>query len=135
MVRVKVLSLVVAASMAVGAASADQRKQMPGSEQDVVQASTLKRTHIVAPAWPESAAGVEGWVMLWFTVQPDGTVSDIEVKESHPESVFDASATEALRQWKYEPVERDGKKIAQRAEIRVKYALPNKERESAPAQN
>jgi len=62
-------------------------------------------------------------VRLTFTLLPDGTVADIEVKEAHPEGVFEDSAVEALRQWKYQPVERDGKKIAQRAEIRVKYAL------------
>lgn len=124
MVRAQVLPLVLVVSMAVAAASAGPMEQTSGSGQDVVQASTLKRTHIVQPTWPESAAGVEGWVRLWFTVLPDGTVTDIEVKEADPASVFDASAMEALRQWKFEPVERDGKKIAQRAEIRMKYALP-----------
>lgn len=63
-------------------------------------------------------------MLLRFTLLPNGTVTDVEVKESHPEGVFDASAVEALRQWKFEPVERDGKKMAQRAEIRMKYALP-----------
>jgi TonB family protein len=62
-------------------------------------------------------------VLLRFTVLTNGTVADIEVKESSPAGVFDASAVEALRQWKYEPVERDGKKVAQRAEIRMNYAL------------
>lgn len=122
MVRVQVLSLVLVAAMTVAAASYGEAKQM--SEQDVVSASTLKRTHIVPPTWPQSAAGVEGWVLLRFTLLPNGTVADIEVKEAHPAGLFDASAVEALRQWKYEPVERDGKKIAQRAEIRMKYALP-----------
>ena len=55
---------------------------------------------------------------------PNGTVADVKVQESSPKGVFDASAVEALRQWKYEPVERDGKQIAQRAEIRINYALP-----------
>lgn len=118
MVRVQFLSLVLIATMTIAATSHGQ------SEQGVVSASTLKRMHTVPPTWPESAAGVEGWVMLHFTLQPDGTVTDIEIKESHPAGVFDASAITALQQWKYEPVERDGKKIAQRAEIRMKYALP-----------
>jgi TonB family protein len=114
MVRVKFLSLVLAASMAVTAASA---------EQEVVSASTLKRTHTINPTWPGSApAGVEGWVRLRFTVMADGSVSDIVVEEAEPASVFDSSAVDALRQWKFEPVERDGKKIAQRAEIRMKFA-------------
>lgn len=125
MVRVQVLSLVLVAVMAVVAA-ASYGQTMPTSEgvHDVVSASTLKRTYTVQPTWPESVVGVEGWVLLRFTLLPDGAVADIEVKEAHPAGLFEASAVEALRQWKFEPVERDGKKIAQRAEIRMKYALP-----------
>lgn len=123
MVRVKVVSLVLAASLAFAAASADPTKPMANSEQDVVSASTLKRTHTITPTWPGSAGeGVEGWVRLRFTVQPDGSVSDVVIEEAEPASVFDSSAVDALRQWKFEPVERDGKKIAQRAEIRMKFA-------------
>lgn len=116
MMRAQILSL--ALMVALAGASVGQ------TNQDVVSAATLKRTHTVPPAWPASAGKVEGWVMLHFTLLPDGTVTDIEVKEAHPAGVFETSAVEALRQWKYEPVERDGKKIAQRAEIRMKYALP-----------
>ena len=112
MIRALALSLALGVAMT---ASADP---------DVVSASTLKRTYTVPPAWPSSANGVEGWVRLHFTLLPNGTVAEIEVKEAHPAGIFEASAVEALRQWKYEPVERDGKKIAQRAEIRMKYALP-----------
>jgi protein TonB len=118
MVRVPVLSLALGIAMTVATTSSAQ------SEQDVVSASTLTRTHTVPPVWPESAKGVEGWVQLRFTLLPNGTVTDIEINESHPAGVFDASAVAALEQFKYEPVQRDGKKVAQRAEIRMKYALP-----------
>jgi TonB family protein len=110
--------------MTVAAASSGQTEPTLSSGQDVVSASTLKRTYTTTPAWPESAAGVEGWVLLRFTLLPNGTVTDVEVTESHPAGLFEASAVEALRQWKFEPVERNGKKVAQRAEIRMKYALP-----------
>ncbi|MBM0106913.1 energy transducer TonB [Steroidobacter sp. S1-65] len=119
MLRVSALSLAVLVGM-----TAAVTAEAAQSHEGVVSASTLKRTHTIPPAWPASApTGVEGWVMLEFTLLPDGTVSDIEVKESHPAGVFDTSAVEALRQWKYEPVERAGQKVAQRAEIRMKYAL------------
>lgn len=124
MIRVPVLSLTLVVAMTVAAVSSGQTEQTPSSSQDVVSASTLRRTHTITPAWPESAAGAEGWVLLRFTVLPNGTVADVEVKESNPAGVFEVSAVEALRQWKFEPVERDGKKIAQRAEIRMNYALP-----------
>jgi TonB family protein len=115
MIRSQALLLALVATMTVATVSYGQ---------DIVSASTLKRTYTINPTWPESAVGVEGWVMLQFTLLPNGTLSDIEVKESHPAGVFDASAVEALKQWKFEPVERDGKKVAQRAEIRMKYAQP-----------
>ena len=115
MARIHLLALTLVIAMSVTTTT---------SAQDVVSASTLRRTHTITPAWPESAAGVEGWVLLRFTVSTDGTVTDVEVKESSPAGIFDASAVEALRQWKFEPVERDGKKIAQRAEIRINYSLP-----------
>lgn len=120
MVRTHVLSLLVGVAMTITAAA-------NGQTQNVVSASTLKRIHTVPPSWPESAAGVEGWVLLHFTLLPNGTVTDVQIKESHPAGVFDASAVEALQQWTYEPVEHEGKKVAQRAEIRVKYALPKQE--------
>ena len=113
MLRVPVLLLTLVFAMTSSAAPSE----------DVVSASTLTRTHTVAPAWPPSAGKVEGWVLLRFTVLTNGTVADIEVQESSPVGVFDTSAVEALRQWKYEPVERNGKKVAQRAEIRMNYAL------------
>jgi len=124
MVRVQFPSLVLVIAMAVAASSYGQTKPAAAADQDIVSASTLKRTHTVPPAWPEGVVGVEGWVQLRFTLLPNGTITDIEVNESHPAGVFDASAVTALQQWKYEPVERDGKKVAQRAEIRMKYALP-----------
>jgi TonB family protein len=116
MIRAQVLSLVMIVATTMTAASY-------GQTENVVSASTLKRIHAVPPTWPESATGIEGWVLLHFTLLPNGTITDVEIKESHPAGVFDASSVEALQQWKYEPVEREGKKIAQRAEIRMKYAL------------
>jgi TonB family protein len=124
MVRIQVLSLALVLAMTVTATSSGQTQQPPSSGQDVVSASTLTRTHTTVPVWPQSAAAVEGWVLLRFTVLPNGAVTDVEVQQSSPAGIFDASAVEALRQWKFEPVKRDGKAIAQRAEIRMNYALP-----------
>jgi protein TonB len=109
MFRIQVLSLALAISMTVAAASASETAQPSSSDQDVVSASTLTRTYAIQPTWPAAATGVEGWVRLRFTVLPDGTVTDIVVEESDPASVFETSAVDALRQWKFEPVQRDGK--------------------------
>jgi protein TonB len=78
----------------------------------------------VQPVYPESARkrGVEGWVELAFTVTPAGTVEDVEVRNASPANVFDDSAIRAIRGWRFEPVERNGEKVAQRAMVRLRFA-------------
>lgn len=93
-----------------------------GGDQDIISASALTPTHRVTPTWPANApAGVEGWVMLRFTVLTNGLVTEVEVKEAQPPGVFDDSAKDALKQWKFEPVYRDGRAVVQRVEIRMQY--------------
>jgi protein TonB len=89
-----------------------------------VSANSLKRTRTVQPVYPESARkrGIEGWVELAFTVTPSGTVEDVEVRNASPANVFDESAVRAIRGWRFEPVERNGEKIAQRAMVRLRFA-------------
>ena len=73
--------------------------------------------------YPESARkrGIEGWVEMAFTVTPNGTVEDVEVRNSSPANVFDDAAVRAIRQWRFEPVERNGQKVAQRAMVRLRF--------------
>lgn len=91
----------------------------------VVAASTLERTHYVAPRYPVAAerAGRGGWVDLEFTVAADGAVRAAQVLRSEPAGLFDAAALEAVRRWRYRPVERDGQKIEQRAQLRVRFEM------------
>jgi TonB family protein len=91
---------------------------------NVVSAATLKRTRMVNPVYPEQARkrGVEGWVELAFTVTTNGTVEDIEVRNASPAMVFEDAAIRALRGWRFEPVERNGERVAQRAMLRLKFA-------------
>ena len=100
------------------AAARDQAAQT-----SVVSAASLKRTRTVNPVYPESARkrGVEGWVEMAFTVTPEGRVEDVEVRNASPAEVFDDAATRAIRQWRFEPVERNGEKVAQRAMVRLRF--------------
>jgi protein TonB len=70
-----------------------------GSDGDVV---AMVR---VEPQYPMSAKqrGVEGWVELSFTITVAGTVKDIVVTASHPGTVFNRSAVQAVGRWKYNP--------------------------------
>lgn len=89
----------------------------------VVSAASLKRVKIVNPQYPEAARkkGIEGWVELAFTVMPNGSVDNVEVRNASPADVFDDSAIRAVRQWRFEPVVRNGEKIQQRAMVRLKF--------------
>jgi TonB family protein len=90
----------------------------------VVSAATLKRTKMVAPQYPEAARkrGIEGWVEVSFTVMPNGTVENVEIRNASPAEVFDDAAIRAVRQWRFEPVVRNGEKVQQRAMLRLKFS-------------
>lgn len=58
----------------------------------------------VEPQYPPAAAKrkLEGWVQLRFTITTGGSVANVAVVKSS-NSVFERSAVEAVRKWKYEP--------------------------------
>jgi len=59
----------------------------------------------VAPTYPRRAAqrGIEGYVVVEFTVSTLGTVINPTVIESDPPSVFDSAAINAASKFKYKP--------------------------------
>ena len=90
-----------------------------------VAASSLKRTKYVAPKYPRGAQrrGLSGWVDVLFTVDIDGSVTDITVRGSDPGDMFVTSATKAVEDWRFEPVIEDGVAIQKRAAVRMMFAL------------
>jgi TonB family protein len=93
--------------------------------ESIIPAGGLKRVREVRPQYPRDAQmrGIQGWVDIEFTIAPDGATTDLVVREAEPAGVFERSALEALRRWRFEPVMRDGSPVAQRALLRMKYAL------------
>ncbi|MCG6118387.1 MAG: energy transducer TonB [Aquimonas sp.] len=67
---------------------------------------TPRAVNLAAPNYPSQAArqGQEGEVTLEFTINPDGSVSDISVISARPRGVFDREAVNAIRRSSYEPV-------------------------------
>lgn len=59
----------------------------------------------IAPQYPRSAAqrGIEGYVVLEFTVTTLGTVKDVKVIEAEPANVFNQAAISAAQKFKYKP--------------------------------
>ena len=94
-------------------------------EASAVGSGALTLTKSVLPSYPQDLERrkIQGWVELDFTVAESGEVKDIEVHQSTPAGVFDQAAIRALAQWRYRPILRDAKPIAQRARIRIRFNL------------
>lgn len=79
----------------------------------------------VPPQYPERAQqrGIEGRVLVQFTITKAGSVRDPKVVASEPPGVFDQAAIKAVLQWKYNPKIINGKAVEQPG---VKVAFPFK---------
>lgn len=64
----------------------------------------------VSPAYPNTAQekGLEGWVMLEFTVDSKGRVIDPHVIASDGSGIFDATSIRATKKFRYKPKLVDG---------------------------
>jgi TonB family protein len=69
-------------------------------------------------------ARIEGMVMLEGVVRPDGKISDVVVIRSL-DSTFglDQHAVSALRQWLFKPGRKNGKDVAVRVQIEMRFTL------------
>jgi protein TonB len=79
----------------------------------------------IEPQFPREALikGIEGWVVVEFTIEPDGTVSDPRVVDSNPRRIFDRNAIRAIYKWKFKPRIVDGQPVARRATQRLDFTL------------
>lgn len=68
-------------------------------------ASPLTPNVRVEPVYPRRAQvrGIEGYVVVGFTVNPDGTTSQLEILDSLPPITFDRAALKAVERWRFEP--------------------------------
>lgn len=91
----------------------------------IVNGSSLQRTREIPAVYPPEARRreIEGWVDLEFVVATDGSVAEVLVRASQPAGIFDRAATDALRRWRFEPIQRDGELVAQRARLRMQFSL------------
>ena len=67
---------------------------------------------------------IEGDVLLGVVVQADGSVGAVEVKESL-DSVYglDENAVKAMKEWAFKPGTKDGKAVAVRVDVKMKFTL------------
>jgi len=71
----------------------------------------------IQPRYPPQAARrkLSGYVIVEFTIRPDGTVTKPKVVAAKPKHVFDAAALRAIKRWKFKPKLVGGKAVAQYA--------------------
>jgi TonB family protein len=88
-----------------------------------VQASKLIRK--VIPMYPELAkrAHVEGNVILQVLINEDGTVTNIQVLQSHP--LLEQAAIDAVKQWRYSTTLLNGMAIPVQTTVSVEFKLPD----------
>jgi periplasmic protein TonB len=81
----------------------------------------------IEPEYPPSAArrGIEGWVLVQFSVTASGQVTDVTVVDADPPGVFDEETIEAVERWRYRPMVEDGSPV-ERVGLRtvVRFDLP-----------
>lgn len=90
--------------------------------------TVIKVTKIfdAAPTYPRNAIrlGREGYVLIEFDVDTDGSVLDPYVIESEPTGVFERSAIKAVRKWLFSPpVYKDVSVKVNDVRARVTFAL------------
>ena len=57
------------------------------------------------------------------TFNPDGALSEVTIVGAQPVGVFEQSALDAVRHWRFQPVVRAGVAVAQRARVRLRFAV------------
>jgi len=81
--------------------------------------------HTPDPLYPRRARkrGIEGWVKTGFTIQPDGSVSGIQILESEPAGIFDSITRRTVSKWKFKPQLLNGKPTAREVEKIIRFNL------------
>ena len=91
------------------------------SEDPATQPKLIKQ---VSPVYPEEAKkeGVTGQVVSKVQVNEQGKVVGVNVEQS-PDERLSRAAVEALRQWEWEPLLKDGKAVSFVTSIKINFAL------------
>lgn len=108
------------------AAPAGANNQQQASDSaEMVAVSSLTRTKYVAPKYPRNAErrNLSGWVDVVFIVSRDGTVADIEIRDSEPGDTFVNAAVSAVEKWEFAPVVENGVAVEKKVGVRMMFAL------------
>ncbi|HUW53363.1 MAG TPA: energy transducer TonB [Rhodanobacter sp.] len=78
-----------------------------------------------APKYPREAlrARRSGWVVVSFTIEPNGRTSHVTVVSSEPRRVFDRAAVEAVDRYRFTPAMRNGVAVASQRQQKIEFNL------------
>jgi protein TonB len=70
----------------------------------------------VPPDYPARAVnrGIEGWVLVEFTITGTGSVKDAKVVDAKPATIFNDAALKAIGRWRYNPKVENGQPVERR---------------------
>ena len=79
----------------------------------------------VAPVYPEAmqAAGIEGVVKLDVLIATDGTVASVRVGSAQVHPAFAASASAAVKQWRFTPTLLNGQPVEVEMTASISFGL------------
>ena len=83
----------------------------------------LEQITATEPVYPPGALRdrVEGWVQVDYTVTESGSVRDIEIVVAEPRGVFEAAATAAVGEWRFQPRVANGRAVPQRSTVTLRF--------------
>jgi TonB family protein len=104
---------------------ADASKPSEQSADGSQSAEPGRLMHRVDPEYPEAAKSqrIQGPVVLDAQVLSDGSVGNIAVVEGNP--LLTDAATQAVKQWKYQPFIVNGRPVERQERITLKFRLPS----------
>ena len=98
------------------------------TEDDGVQPPTLREEVGLRYTGEAARRGIEGDVLLWVVVLPDGSVGDVIVRGSlDPQFGLDDEAVKAVKQWRFLPGTFQGEPVAVLVSIETSFSLENPE--------
>ena len=78
-----------------------------------------------AMAYPKKArqAGISGYVLMNLLINKDGAVEKVKILESQPANVFDDTASNGVKTWRFKPAQYKGEAVKVWAKQKVRFDL------------
>ena len=115
------LTVAIASLFAMNVSSGD--KGYVGEDETEIE---IDRNYAKQPTYPRKALrmGTEGYVIVEFDVDTDGSVLDPYVLEAVPQGTFERAAIKAIRKWVYEAPTYKGQSVkANNVQVKLTFAF------------